>query len=277
MYAVLTQTNNQAPYLLSPEQITGILMTTVLSFDVLILNESYSNTLLVFKACRLRHESDNWALHAKHEEWDVNLHELAHKYLFRPSQLVATPICFCMALYASFVYGILYQYVPSTLDTLCHHHTSHSSFAAFPIEFQETRGWNPLVGSIPFAGTLLGCALGSRRPPQHPQLPFYNRKYIGNNSRPRPRSAAPADDDRRVPLSRRPLPLRLDVQQKRLLDLPLHRGDADRGRLSDHLPGVAELPDRYVPAVRRERGGRHDGDEEPAGRRVPAVYVAYVS
>ena len=131
MYSVLTQTNNQAPYLLSPEQITGILMTTVLSFDVLILNESYSNTLLVFKACRPRHESDNWALHAKHEEWDVNLHELAHKYLFRPSQLVATPICFCMALYASFVYGILYQYVPSTLDTLCHHHTSPRNIHAY--------------------------------------------------------------------------------------------------------------------------------------------------
>jgi hypothetical protein len=73
----------------------------------------------------------NWALHAKHEEWDVNLHELAHKYLFRPSQLVATPICFCMALYASFVYGILYQYVPSTLDTLCHHHTSPRNIHAY--------------------------------------------------------------------------------------------------------------------------------------------------
>ena len=105
--------------LLTYQQITGILMMTVLFLDILILDESYSNTLLVFKARRLRHESGNWALHAKHEEWDVNFHELSHKYLIRPFQLLATPICLCMSLYASFVYAILYLYVsPALLPSL---------------------------------------------------------------------------------------------------------------------------------------------------------------
>lgn len=32
---------------------------------------------------------------------------------------------------------------------------------AFPIEFQETRGWNAVVGSLPFVGVLLGCFIGA--------------------------------------------------------------------------------------------------------------------
>ena len=82
-----------------------------LLLDVLILDESYPPFLLVVKARRLRHETGNWALHASHEEWDVSVKELAHKFLMRPFRLLATPICFLVALYASFVYGILYLYV----------------------------------------------------------------------------------------------------------------------------------------------------------------------
>ena len=87
------------------------MMLSILTLDVLILDESYPAALLVAKARRLRHETGNWALHARHEEWDVSLRELAHKYGARPFQLLATPICFLVALYASFVYGILYLYV----------------------------------------------------------------------------------------------------------------------------------------------------------------------
>ena len=91
------------------EWMTGILMMTVLTLDVLILNETFADTLLIFKARRLRHESQNWALHAKSEEWNVTLAEMATKYLIRPFQLIATPICFFMAAYASFIYAIIYM------------------------------------------------------------------------------------------------------------------------------------------------------------------------
>jgi hypothetical protein len=93
------------------EYITGIMMMFFLLLDVLILDESYPPILLVNKARRLRHETGNWALHARHEEWDVSLKELAHKFMLTPFRLLATPICFLVALYASFVYGILYLYV----------------------------------------------------------------------------------------------------------------------------------------------------------------------
>ena len=90
------------------EYITGIMMMFFLILDVLILDESYPPALLVVKARRLRHETGNWALHAKHEEWDVSAKEIIDKFLMRPFRLLATPICFLVALYASFVYGILY-------------------------------------------------------------------------------------------------------------------------------------------------------------------------
>src|ERR1700712_2414495 len=118
------------------------MMLFILFLDVLILDESYPAVLLVQKARRLRHESGNWALHAKHEEWDVSLRELGHKYMIRPFQLLLTPICFLVAIYASFVYAILY-----------------ANLAAFPIVFQQQRGWNPLVGSLPFLALLIGILL----------------------------------------------------------------------------------------------------------------------
>ena len=47
------------------EYLTGILQSIVLLIGVIFLDESYPPKLLVYKARRLRHESGNWALHAK--------------------------------------------------------------------------------------------------------------------------------------------------------------------------------------------------------------------
>ena len=88
--------------------LTGIMMMAVLCFDVILLDESSAPVLLASKASRLRRETGNWALHAKHEESGANFSQLYEKYLVRPWQLLATPICFFMVLYSSFVYGIVY-------------------------------------------------------------------------------------------------------------------------------------------------------------------------
>lgn len=80
------------------EYLTGILQSIVLLLGVIFLDESYPPKLLVYKARRLRHESGNWALHAKFEEWDVSISELAKKFLVRPLQLLMTPICFLVVL-----------------------------------------------------------------------------------------------------------------------------------------------------------------------------------
>lgn len=78
-------------------------MLSMLFLDVLILDESYASRLLVYKARRLRFETGNWALHAKFGEWDVSLKVMAIKFGVRPFQMLMTPTCFFVALYASFV------------------------------------------------------------------------------------------------------------------------------------------------------------------------------
>lgn len=147
-------------------------MMFILFLDILILDESYPPVLLVYKASRLRHESGNYALHAKHEEWDVSLSELCHKYLIRPFQLLFTPICFAVALYASFVYGILY-----------------ATLAAFPVEFQQERGWNALVGSLPFMALLLGIVIGACVNTFNQK--FYVKKFHAAGNHPVPEARLP--------------------------------------------------------------------------------------
>jgi multidrug resistance protein len=154
------------------EYITGIYMMLMLVLGIIFLDESYAPVLLVYKARRLRHETGNWALHAKHEEWDVSLVELCNKYLIRPLQMVTTPICFLIALYASFVYGILY-----------------AQLASFPIEFQEVRGWGQVVGALPFLAMLIGIFIGGA-------LNLFNQKYYIKHFR--------ANGNRAVPEARLP-------------------------------------------------------------------------
>lgn len=147
-------------------------MMFILVLDVLFLDESYPPVLLVYKARCLRFKSGNWALHAHHEEWDVTFKELANKYLIRPFQLLATPICFLVALYAAFVYGILY---------LC--------LAAFPIVFQEVRGWNQVVGALPFLAMLIGILFGAVVNLCNQN--FYIKRFKANNNFPVPEARLP--------------------------------------------------------------------------------------
>jgi hypothetical protein len=53
--------------------------------------------------------------------------------------LTSEPIIFCLALYNSFVYGLLYLL-----------------FEAFPIEYEQARGWTAVQGSLIFLAVLVG-------------------------------------------------------------------------------------------------------------------------
>jgi hypothetical protein len=154
------------------EYLTGILQSSVLIFAIIFTDESYSPKLLIYKARRLRHESGNWALHAKFEEWDVSVTELAHKFLLRPIQLLCTPICFLMALYASFVYGLLYM-----------------QLGAIPIIFGEIRGWNSFVATLPFLNLLIGAILGAMANIFNQSL--YNKAYHACGNRVVPEKRLP--------------------------------------------------------------------------------------
>ncbi|EFW98547.1 major facilitator superfamily transporter multidrug resistance [Grosmannia clavigera kw1407] len=149
------------------EYLSGILQASVLIVAVCLVEESYGPVLLVYKAQRLRHETGNWALHTRFEEWDVSIVELARKFLVRPIQLFCTPICFLVSLYASFCYGILYM-----------------QLGAIPIIFGELRGWNQLVAELPFLSIFLGAILGCTANVYNQTI--YNKAYhaVGNRAVP---------------------------------------------------------------------------------------------
>jgi hypothetical protein len=78
--------------------------------------------------------------------------------------MLTTPICFLMALYASFCYGILYL-----------------NLSSFPIEFEEERGWNQVVGALPFLALLVGILCGAAANIANQK--FYFKRFVANNHR----------------------------------------------------------------------------------------------
>ncbi|KKA31073.1 hypothetical protein TD95_005441 [Thielaviopsis punctulata] len=126
------------------EYVSGIIQVIMLTMAMIFVDESYPPRLLVEKARRLRLTTGNWALHAEFEEWDPEFSQMVKKFLLRPVQLLCTPICLMMSLYASFCYGIVYMQLGS-----------------IPIIFEEKRGWNPVVGSLPFLGIFVGAWCGA--------------------------------------------------------------------------------------------------------------------
>lgn len=164
----------QVPYLgwRWTEYLTGILQAAVLACGVVFIDETYPPVLLVAKARRLRHDTGNWALHARFEEWDVSVAELGRKFLVRPFQLLGTPICCLMALYASFCYGILYM-----------------QLGAVPFIFGELRGWNLLESELPFLAICLGTVTGAALNILN-QL-AYNKAYHASGDRAVPEKRLP--------------------------------------------------------------------------------------
>ncbi|WPH03095.1 putative mfs multidrug protein [Acrodontium crateriforme] len=111
---------------------------------VFIIPETFAPVILQQRAKRIRFETKNWAIHAKHDEKEIDLKEILTKYLTKPFVMMAQePILLLMTLYMALIYGLIY---------LC--------FEAFPISFQEQRGWNGGVGALPFISLMVGVILG---------------------------------------------------------------------------------------------------------------------
>ena len=150
-----------------PLWVICIIYGVVLTFDVIVLTETYAPVLLARRAAKLRHSTKNWAYHAKHDEWQSTVKEFLQVHLARPFALLATPIVFLIALFASYVFGIFYIAITSI------------SYA-----FQSTRGWGPVVSNLPMVALFIGMIIGglantygSRR---------YGRLVALNNGKPLP-------------------------------------------------------------------------------------------
>ncbi|SCU92898.1 LADA_0G00210g1_1 [Lachancea dasiensis] len=120
-----------------------IVQGIVLIVAALTVSESYAGVVLAKRAKQIRKESGNWAYHARHEEWDLDLKEYISIHLLRPFAMLATPIVFALALFASYVFGIMYLIVTS-----------------LPLTFEMTRGWEGTVSNLPTLGMMIGVIIG---------------------------------------------------------------------------------------------------------------------
>lgn len=150
------------------EWITAIMGFVAFGLCLFFLEETYPPVILVDKAAELRRRTKNWGIHAKQEEIEVDFRELITKNFSRPLRLLFTePIVFLLSIYMSFIYGLLYLFL-----------------TAYPIAFQQIRGWSGGVGGLPFFGMILGQITAGI----YILLtqPAYQRKLAANNNIPVP-------------------------------------------------------------------------------------------
>ncbi|EXJ80437.1 hypothetical protein A1O1_08582 [Capronia coronata CBS 617.96] len=127
------------------EYILAIWVFAVTFLAFFCLPEIYGPVLLKRKAVDLRKDTGNDRYFHPQEDVKIDIQSIITKQLTRPLlMLVTEPIVTCIALYASFVYAILYL----TLE-------------AFPIVFQQLRHYRLVVSTLPFLGLFIGvnCAL----------------------------------------------------------------------------------------------------------------------
>ncbi|KAL7272661.1 hypothetical protein RUND412_004519 [Rhizina undulata] len=156
------------------EYITAIAGFVAFFLCLLFLEETYPPVILVAKAVHLRRITKNWGIHAKQEEIEISVKDLVQKNFGRPLKLLFTePIIFLVSLYTAFVYGILYLFL-----------------TAYPIVFEEIRGFNLGVGALPYIGLVLGMMMGGLMVIAF--QPWTNRRLEANNNIPIP-------EDRLVP------------------------------------------------------------------------------
>ncbi|KAL4807558.1 major facilitator superfamily domain-containing protein [Aspergillus unguis] len=110
-----------------------------------VVPETYHPVLLQRRAAKLRKETGNQEIHAFLDHHKPTFTDIVRKYLFRPVQmLILEPILVLITLYLALVYGILYLF-----------------FEAYPVSFQEVRGWtNEGIAGLPFLGIMIGVLCG---------------------------------------------------------------------------------------------------------------------
>ncbi|KAJ6079811.1 hypothetical protein N7467_009564 [Penicillium canescens] len=120
----------------------ALILSAIALVFAILLKETYAPTLLQKKAARLRKESGESRWWCRYDQ-KAGLYEILKLNLSRPFVMAVTePICIFWNIYIAIIYGILY---------LC--------FVAYPIVFQEIRGWDLGLSGLAFLGIGIGVVL----------------------------------------------------------------------------------------------------------------------
>ncbi|KAL7929306.1 major facilitator superfamily domain-containing protein [Trichoderma chlorosporum] len=127
------------------EYIEAIIAFFASTTALITLPETYGPVLLERKAKRIRKATGDERWWHPHENERIHLSNVITKHLSRPLRMLFTePIVSCVALYASFVYSLMFLMLE-----------------VFPIVFRQNRDFSPIVAGLPFLGLFVGVLLAS--------------------------------------------------------------------------------------------------------------------
>ncbi|KAK8217587.1 hypothetical protein M8818_001345 [Zalaria obscura] len=155
------------------EYIEAIWVFAVFVLALAFFPEVYAPYLLKRKAARLRKETGDDRYYHPHEQVKLDPKTMVTKHFARPVKMLITePMVTCIALYASFVYALLYM----TLEV-------------FPIVYAQHRHWSLVVSTLPFLALFVGvlCAVLINLANQN----RYARISAANGGRPVPEARLP--------------------------------------------------------------------------------------
>ena len=155
------------------EYIEAIWVFAIVALTVVCLPELYAPVLLKRRAAQLRKSTGNPSYWHPHENVKLDFKSIVTKQFARPLRMLFTePMVTCIALYASFVYALLYL----TLEV-------------FPIVFAQKRQYSLVISTLPFLGLFIGVlgAVGINLANQ----PRYVRIVDRNKGKPVPEARLP--------------------------------------------------------------------------------------
>ncbi|VEU23572.1 DEKNAAC104483 [Brettanomyces naardenensis] len=127
-----------------PQWFIGLVELSLFVVDVLSLHETYEPVLLSRYAKQLRLDSKQWSIHSAQDAWHFDLKETLSIHMVRPFAMLATPIVFLMALFASYVFGLFYLFITNIDEA-----------------FFLANGWQGTIADLPliafFIGGVAGC------------------------------------------------------------------------------------------------------------------------
>ena len=136
--------------------------------DLIFLQETYPPVILIEKAAELRRRTQNWGIHARQEEIEIDFGELIQKNFTRPMRLLfGEPIVTAISVYMAFIYGLLYLFL-----------------TAYGFVFQGVHGFNPGLSGLTFFGMIIGQLIAGVVVLL--MQPSYQRKLKANNGIPVP-------------------------------------------------------------------------------------------
>ncbi|KAG9784273.1 MFS general substrate transporter, partial [Aureobasidium melanogenum] len=155
------------------EYMEAIFVFSVLIVAFFTMPETYGPVLLGRKAQMMRKTSGDDRYWHPHEKQAIGIGNIMTKHLSRPLRMFFTePMVTCIALYASFVYGLLFL----TLEV-------------FPIVFLEQRRYGVVTSTLPFLGLFVGVIFALTV--NIANQPLYARAVKRNHGRAAPEARLP--------------------------------------------------------------------------------------